>query len=135
MDSNSYDAIVVGTGISGGWAAKELTEHGLKTLVLDRGRMVRHGDYPTAWLNPWELPYGGRPTARDIRHQPVAARTGYVSSQASKHWFVDELDNPYIEKQRFDWIRGYQVGGKSILWARQTQRWSDFDFEIGRAHV
>ena len=126
---HSYDAIVVGTGISGGWAAKELTGHGLKTLVLDRGRMVRHGDYPTAWLNPWELPYGGRPTPEDLRHQPVAARTGYVHSQASKHWFVDEIDNPYTEKQRFDWVRGYQVGGRSITWGRQSYRWSQMDFE------
>jgi choline dehydrogenase-like flavoprotein len=97
MGTNSYDAIVVGTGVSGGWAAKELTEHGLKTLVLDRGRMVRHGEYPTAMLNPWELPYGGRPTQEDLHHHAVAARTGYVISQASKHWFVDELDNPYID--------------------------------------
>ena len=126
---HTYDAIVVGTGISGGWAAKELTEHGLKTLVLDRGRMVRHGDYPTALLNPWELPYGGRPTTEDIRHQPVAARTGYVHAQASKHWFVDELDNPYTEKQRFDWVRGYHVGGRSITWGRQSYRWSQMDFE------
>jgi glucoside 3-dehydrogenase (cytochrome c) catalytic subunit len=129
MDSNSYDAIVVGTGISGGWAAKELTEHGLKTLVLDRGRMVRHGEYPTAMLDPWELPFGNRPTQEDLRHQPVAARTGYVNAQASKHWFVDELDNPYVEKQRFDWIRGYQVGGRSITWGRQSYRWSQMDFE------
>ncbi len=126
---HTYDAIVVGTGISGGWAAKELTEHGLKTLVLDRGRMVRHGDYPTALLNPWELPYGGRPTTEDLRHQPIAARTGYVHAQASKHWFVDDLDNPYTEKQRFDWIRGYQVGGRSITWGRQSYRWSPMDFE------
>ena len=129
MAGNSYDAIVVGTGITGGWAAKELTEHGLKTLVLDRGRMVRHGEYPTALLNPWELPYGNRPTREDLHHQPVAARTGYVNAQASKHWFVDELDNPYIEKQRFDWIRGYQVGGRSITWGRQSYRWSQMDFE------
>jgi choline dehydrogenase-like flavoprotein len=129
MESNSYDAIVVGTGISGGWAAKELTEHGLKTLVLDRGRMVKHGDYPTAWLDPWELPYGGRPTQEDLRHQPVAARTGYVVTQASKHWFVDELESPYIEKRRFDWVRGYHVGGRSITWGRQSYRWSPMDFE------
>ena len=128
-NSNSYDAIVVGTGISGGWAAKELTEKGLKTLVLDRGRMVRHGEYPTAMLNPWELPYGGRPTQEDLHHQPVAARTGYVNAQASKHWFVDEIDNPYVEKQRFDWIRGYHVGGRSITWGRQSYRWSPMDFE------
>ena len=82
MENNSYDAIVVGTGISGSWAAKELTEHGLKTLVLDRGRMIRHGDYPTALLNPWELPYGGRPTHEDLLRQPVAARTGYGGGQA-----------------------------------------------------
>ena len=126
---HAYDAIVVGTGISGGWAAKELTEHGLKTLVLDRGRMVRHGDYPTALLNPWELPYGNRPTTEDLLHQPVAARTGYVGAQASKHWFVDELDNPYTEKQRFDWVRGYHVGGRSITWGRQSYRWSQMDFE------
>jgi choline dehydrogenase-like flavoprotein len=129
MDSNSYDAIVVGTGISGGWAAKELTERGLKTLVLDRGRNVRHGEYPTAMLDPWELPYGNRPTEEDLLHQPVAARTGYVNTQASKHWFVDELDHPYVEKQRFDWIRGYQVGGRSITWGRQSYRWSQMDFE------
>lgn len=129
MGGNSYDAIVVGTGISGGWAAKELTEKGLKTLVLDRGRMVRHGEYPTAMLNPWELPYGNRPTREDLHRQPVAARTGYVNSQASKHWFVDEIDNPYIEKQRFDWVRGYQVGGRSITWGRQSYRWSQMDFE------
>jgi len=91
--------------------------------------MVRHGDYPTALLNPWELPYGGRPTTEDIRHQPVAARTGYVHAQASKHWFVDELDNPYTEKQRFDWVRGYHVGGRSITWGRQSYRWSQMDFE------
>ena len=129
MDSNSYDAIVVGTGISGGWAAKELTEHGLKTLVLDRGRMVRHGDYPTAMLDPWQLPYGGRPTREDLRRHTVGARTGYAISQASKHWFVDDLDNPYIETQRFDWIRGYHVGGRSITWGRQSYRWSPMDFE------
>ena len=129
MGGNTYDAIVVGTGITGGWAAKELTEHGLKTLVLDRGRMVQHGQYPTALLNPWELPYGNRPTREDLHRQPVAARTGYVNAQASKHWFVDELDNPYIEKQRFDWVRGYQVGGRSITWGRQSYRWSDLDFE------
>jgi choline dehydrogenase-like flavoprotein len=129
MDSNSYDAIVVGTGISGGWAAKELTEHGLKTLVLDRGRMVRHGDYPTAMLDPWELPYGGRPTREELRHHAIGARTGYVISQASMHWFVDDLDNPYVEIQRFDWIRGYHVGGRSITWGRQSYRWSPMDFE------
>jgi len=124
-----FDAIVVGTGISGGWAAKEFTEKGLKTLVLDRGRMVRHGEYPTAWKNPWELPYGGRPTQEDLAHKGVVARTGYALTQASKHWFVDDIDNPYTEIKPFDWIRGYHVGGRSIMWGRQTYRWSEMDFE------
>jgi len=123
-----YDAIVVGTGITGGWAAKELTEKGLKTLVLDRGRDVKHGDYPTATKDLWELPYGGRATDEDLRRQAVAARTGFVVTQAAKHWFVDDTEHPYIEVQRFDWIRGYHVGGRSIMWGRHCYRWSDIDF-------
>ena len=129
MNENSYDAIVVGTGISGGWAAKELTEKGLKTLVLDRGRMVKHGEYPTATKDLWELPYGGRATAEDLQRQEVAARSGYAVAQASKHWFVDDTEHPYTEIQRFDWIRGYHVGGRSIMWGRQSYRWSPMDFE------
>ena len=129
VDKNeSYDAIVVGTGISGGWAAKELTEKGLKTLVLDRGRMVRHGEYPTATKDLWELPYGGRANQQDLERQAVAARTGYAVSQAAKHWFVDDTDHPYTEVKRFDWVRGYHVGGRSIMWGRQSYRWSDLDF-------
>lgn len=129
MNNDSYDAIVVGTGISGGWAAKELTQKGLKTLVLDRGRMVKHGEYPTATAAPWELPYGGRLTLEQQQRQLVQARTGYTITQASKHWFVDDVDNPYVEEKRFDWMRGYQVGGRSITWGRQSYRWSQMDFE------
>jgi choline dehydrogenase-like flavoprotein len=129
VEAVEYDAIVVGTGISGGWAAKELTELGLKTLVLERGRMVRHGEYPTATKNPWELPHGGRPTQQDLARQPVTARTGYVLTQASKHWFVNDQEHPYTEVKRFDWIRGYHVGGRSLMWGRQTYRWSPMDFE------
>ena len=129
MTDRNFDAIVVGTGISGGWAAKELTQKGLKVLVLDRGRMVKHGDYPTATKDPWELPYGGRPTRHDLERQPVAARTGYAIGQASKHWFVDDIDHPYTEVKRFDWVRGYHVGGRSLMWGRQTYRWSPMDFE------
>lgn len=127
----TYDAIVVGTGISGGWAAKELCELGLKTLVLERGRMVEHPNYPTATLDPWELPYADRPTQEDLRKQGVQNRTGYTIRQSSKHWFVNDLENPYIEKEgkRFDWMRGYHVGGRSIMWGRQSYRWSDLDFE------
>src|SRR5918995_1229865 len=127
--NDAYDAIVVGTGITGGWAAKELTEKGLKTLVLDRGRDVKHGDYPTAAKDLWEFPYGGRATDEDLKRQAVAARSGYAITQASKHWFVDDTEHPYTEIQRFDWIRGYHVGGRSIMWGRQSYRWSPMDFE------
>jgi choline dehydrogenase-like flavoprotein len=126
---HSYDAIVIGTGITGGWAAKELTEKGLKTLVLDRGRDVKHGDYPTATKDIWEFPYGGRATDEDLKRQAIAARSGYAITQASKHWFVDDTEHPYTEIQRFDWIRGYHVGGRSIMWGRQSYRWSQMDFE------
>jgi choline dehydrogenase-like flavoprotein len=128
MDTNSFDAIVVGTGISGGWAAKELTEKGLKTLVLDRGRMVRHGEYPTATKDPWELPYANRITQETRQRKPIQSRTGYPTP-ANTHWFVDDLDNPYIEINKFDWLRGYHVGGKSLMWARQSYRLSPLDFE------
>lgn len=126
---NTFDAIVVGTGISGGWAAKELTEKGLKTLVLERGRMVKHPDYPTATKDPWDLPYAGKPTQEDLKQQGVQNRTGYTVSQSTKHWFVNDLENPYTEVNRFDWMRGYHVGGRSITWGRQSYRLSDMDFE------
>ncbi len=126
---NTYDAIVVGTGISGGWAAKELTEKGLKTLVLERGRMVKHPDYPTATKDPWDFPNGGKPTQEDLKKQGVQNRTGYTVQQATKHWFVNDLENPYTEVHRFDWMRGYHVGGRSITWGRQSYRLSDMDFE------
>lgn len=127
-DSHSFDAIVVGTGISGGWAAKELTEKGLKTLVLDRGRIIRHGEYPTATKDLWEFPYGDRPTQRDLERQPVTRRAG-VLTQAAKHWFVDDVENPYTEVKEFVWARGYHVGGRSIMWGRHSYRWSPMDFE------
>jgi choline dehydrogenase-like flavoprotein len=129
QEQNTYDAIVVGTGISGGWAAKELTEKGLKTLVLERGPMVTHPNYPTATKDPWQLPYGGSPTQEDLKQQAVQARTGYTVRQDTKHWFVNDLENPYTETKRFDWMRGYHVGGRSIMWGRQSYRWGDLDFE------
>ena len=128
METNSFDAIIVGSGMSGGWAAKELTEKGLKTLVLERGRMVRHPDYPTATKDPWDLPYGNRITQETRERKPVQSRTGYPSP-ANTHWFVDDLENPYVEEQPFDWLRGYHVGGRSIMWARQSYRLSPLDFE------
>ena len=128
MEPNSFDAIVVGSGMSGGWAAKELTEKGLKTLVLERGRMVRHGEYPTATKDPWDLPYGNRITQETRQRKPVQSRTGYPTP-ANQHWFVDDLDNPYVEEQPFDWLRGYHVGGRSLMWARQSYRFGPMDFE------
>ena len=127
--ANTYDAIVIGSGISGGWAAKELTEKGLKTLVLERGRDVRHvTDYPTATKNPWEFPHRGRFSAESERENPVVNRC-YAFDEATEHFFVKDDEHPYVQEKPYDWIRGYQVGGKSLIWARQTQRWSDFEFE------
>lgn len=126
---NTFDAIVIGSGISGGWAAKEFCERGLKTLVLERGRDVVHlKDYPTATKNPWEFPHRGRLTTEAIKDNPIVNRC-YAFNETAQHFFVKDNEHPYIQEKPFDWIRGYQVGGKSLLWARQTQRWSKYDFE------
>lgn len=128
--ANTYDAIVIGSGISGGWAAKELSEKGLNTLVLERGRMVKHGDYPTSNLDPWDMDHRGRVLQEEIdRDYPKQSRTGYTIRQESKHWFVKDPEHPYLEDKRFDWMRGYHVGGRSIMWGRQCYRLSDLDFE------
>ncbi|SEO39213.1 MULTISPECIES: GMC family oxidoreductase [unclassified Luteibacter] len=130
MEKNTFDAIVVGTGVSGGWAAKELTEKGVKTLVLDRGPMVKHLDYPTAMKAPWELPYGDEPTQEDLARWPKHTRPSFYGiTQSTKHWFVDDIDNPYEETKPFDWFRGYHVGGRSLMWGRQSYRLSPMDFE------
>ena len=125
----TYDAIVVGTGISGGWAAKELTEHGLKTLVLERGRNVRHvEDYPTATKDPWQLPNGGMVPLSEMKFYPVQSRTTWIN-QGNKHWWTNDIENPYNEIKPFDWIRGYHEGGRSLMWGKQTYRLSPMDFE------
>ncbi len=132
-EQDSYDAIVVGTGISGGWAAKELCENGLKTLVLERGKMVEHiKDYTTAHKDPWDFPNGGQPTQEDIKKQPKQNRTGYTTNAASSMWFVNDNEHPYNETKRFDWMRGYHVGGRSLQWGRHSYRWSDFDFKANK---
>jgi len=129
VEKNTFDAIVIGSGISGGWAAKELCEHGLKTLVLERGRNVVHlKDYPTATKNPWDFPHRTHEPLSVAKENPIVERC-YAFSEASQHFFVKDKEHPYVQDKPFDWIRGYQVGGKSLLWARQTQRWSKFDFE------
>lgn len=129
MGSDStYDAIVIGSGISGGWAAKELCEKGLKTLVLERGRNVVHNkDYPTANMDPWEFRHRLSITAEYLRENPLITRAaGFDESDA--HFFIKDKDHPYIQEKPFDWIRGYQVGGKSLTWGRACQRWSKYEF-------
>ncbi|RED50249.1 GMC oxidoreductase [Seonamhaeicola aphaedonensis] len=131
--SGKYDAIVIGTGISGGWAAKELCENGLKTLVLERGRMVEHVlDYPTMNLDPWDMELRGEPTAKQKARQHKQHRVSSFLKNGSYHWFVDDIDHPYNEEKRFDWIRGYHVGGRSITWGKQSYRLSDLDFEANK---
>jgi choline dehydrogenase-like flavoprotein len=122
----SYDAIVIGSGASGGWAAKELCDKGLKTLVLERGRDVKHiKDYPTAGKAPWQFELRGTvPLEKRKDHQ--LAR--FVREE-TLHWAIKDDEQPFIQEKPFRWFRGYHVGGKSLLWARQTQRWSDYDFE------
>jgi choline dehydrogenase-like flavoprotein len=129
MQSSEYDAIVVGSGISGGWAAKELTEKGLRVLLLERGRNVEHiKDYVNATKAPWQYPHrGGRTRAMEELY-PVLKRD-YPLNEKNLAFWVDEKESPYTEVKRFDWFRGYQVGGRSLMWGRQSYRWSDFDFE------
>ncbi|WP_224996735.1 GMC oxidoreductase [Cesiribacter sp. SM1] len=125
----TFDAIVIGSGISGGWAAKELTGHGLKTLVLERGGDVKHNvNYPTATKNQWEFDHRGQLPLEVRKANPIVSKC-YAFYEGTEHFFVKDNEHPYVQEKPFDWIRGYQVGGKSLLWARQTQRWSDFDFE------
>ncbi len=127
-DEHTFDAIVIGSGISGGWAAKELCDHGLKTLVLERGRKIEHiKDYPTMNMAPWEFENRGSMTRKFLDENPLISKAaGYAEDTA--HFFVKDKDHPYIQEKPFDWIRGYQVGGKSLTWGRACARWSEHDF-------
>ena len=127
--ANTFDTIVIGAGMSGGWVAKEFSEQGFKTLLLERGPDVEHlKDYPTTNMQPWEFEHRGRLTTQEIKDNPIVSRC-YAFREDAKHFFVKDEEHPYGKVKPFDWIRGYQVGGKSIMWARQVQRWSPFDFE------
>jgi len=125
---NTFDTIVIGSGISGGWAARELCDHGLKTLVLERGRNVEHlKDYPTATKAPWEFKHRGQMSRQFLQENPLISKAaGFAEDTA--HFFIKDNDHPYIQEKPFDWIRGYQVGGKSLTWGRACQRWSNFEF-------
>lgn len=124
----AFDAIVIGSGISGGWAAKELCEQGLKTLVLERGRDVKHiKDYPTATMAPWDFKYRGEVSKEYLDQNPLISKAAGFADD-TKHFFIQDKEHPYIQEKPFDWIRGYQVGGKSIIWGRACQRWSHYEF-------
>ena len=131
QDQNTYDAIVVGSGITGGWAAKELCESGLKVLLLERGKNVQHPDYPTDTNNPWQFDHRGRLTQEDKQRCHIQIRH-YSIGEDNKHFYVNDLENPYQEAKRYDWIRGDVVGGRSLLWGRLCYRWSDLDFEANK---
>lgn len=128
-EENTFDAIVIGSGISGGFAAMELCKKGYKTLVIERGRMVKHGEYPTASMDPWELPSQNTVSAEEIAlHYFKQDRLHWWVNQDNKHWINKDNEYPYDEVNRFDWIRGHHVGGRSIMWGRHCYRWSDIDF-------
>jgi choline dehydrogenase-like flavoprotein len=129
MADNVYDAIVIGSGISGGWAAKELCEKGLKTIMLERGKDIKHiTDYPEANKEDWNHPHRGERTQQMIKDYPVLKRD-YPLNERNLDWWASDKDSPYTEVKRFDWFRGYHVGGRSLMWGRQSYRWSDLYFE------
>ncbi len=133
MANTEFDAIVIGSGISGGYAAMELCKKGYKTLVLERGRDVSHGDYPTAHDDVWDLPHRDKVPQKEIEeHYPKQNRLNWWVTQANKHWINKDDEYPYQEDERFDWIRGHHVGGRSIMWGRHCYRWSDIDFEANK---
>ncbi len=134
-NSNDFDAIVVGSGISGGWAAKELCEKGLKVALIERGKNTIHGkDYLGEGKAPWDLPYHGKIPEDTLNNEYFIQQQNYALNQSTKHFFVSDKENPYkTEKDKpFSWIRGYQLGGRSLLWYRQSYRWCEMDFEANK---
>ena len=134
-NSNDFDAIVVGSGISGGWAAKELTEKGLKVALIERGKNTVHGkDYTGEGKAPWDLPYHGKIPEDTLNNEYFIQQQNYALNQSTKHFFVNDKENPYKTKldKPFSWIRGYQLGGRSLLWYRQSYRWSEMDFSANK---
>lgn len=129
--NNTFDAIVVGSGISGGWAAKELCEKGLKVLLLERGGPLDHPNYPTANKDPWDFPLRNHLSIEDKKKNYVQSRH-YSFLEETKHYFINDQENPYEEIKRFDWVRANKVGGRSLLWARACYRWTDTDFEANQ---
>src|SRR5450755_1343457 len=129
MADNVFDAIVIGSGISGGWAAKELCEKGLKTIMLERGRDIEHvKGYVNALKESWDYPHHGRRTQEMIKAYPVLKRD-YPLNETNLDYWASDQDSPYTEIKRFDWFRGYHMGGRSLMWGRQSYRWSDHDYE------
>lgn len=133
-ETPQFDAIVIGSGITGGWAAKELTEKGLKVLMLDRGRMVEHGkDYAGEHMPPWKVPYRGKPLRELYKKDYEVQSTLYAFDETTRHFFNNDRENPYVDQpDNFLWYRPDVVGGKSLLWGRQVYRWSDLDFEANK---
>lgn len=131
--STDFDAIVVGSGISGGWAAKELTEQGLRVLVLERGKMIRHGeDYKTEHIAPWEKPFGGKPLRELYASDYKIQSQNFNFDETTRPFFINDKENPYQQEKPFTWTRADVLGGKSLLWSRQVYRWSDLDFEANK---
>ncbi len=129
MPETNFDAIVVGSGISGGWAAKELTEKGLKVVMLERGRDIKHvKDYVNATKEAWEFPHRGSRTQQMVKEYPVLKRDYPLDETVIDYWCKDS-EHPYTEAKRFDWYRGYHVGGRSLMWGRQSYRFNKMDFE------
>ena len=134
-NSNNFDAIVVGSGISGGWAAKELAEKGLKVALIERGKNTIHGkDYLGEGKAPWDLPYHGKIPEDTLNNEYFIQQQNYALNQSTKQFFVSDKENPYkTQKDKpFSWIRGYQLGGRSLLWYRQSYRWSEMDFAANK---